>query len=303
MKSSKKFHLLCKSYIGDLARSIKLWESIKKHNKELIPFWLCVPQADIDLFKLSFGSDSAKINWVTDEEIVLSGQNCGVDRYKTWDGRLSQQVIKSEFWRLFDGDITYLCIDSESQFIKDFYSIDFFNGETPYTIFHQNKELLQLAVNKKIDKVASNFFAESVLLKNIFNRTGPDYDFGPTPAIWSSKVWRSLDECYLKPNNMTFWDAIERVPSELRWYGESLLAYKAIPVYPIEPIFRVYHYDWQFFVNKRLGETVRGLSVNYLGVLKQSNWDYQNDYGNQANRKSFLSRLLRGLKRFLAQYR
>jgi len=51
MKSSNKFHLFCKSYIGDLTRALMLWESIKKHNRDDIPFWLSVPYADLDEFK------------------------------------------------------------------------------------------------------------------------------------------------------------------------------------------------------------------------------------------------------------
>lgn len=303
MKNSDEFHLFCKSYLGDLARVMVLWSSIKKHNRDNIPFWLCVPQAEIDQFKSVFGVDVDGISWLTDEEVISCKSKGELDYYFRWDGRLSQQVIKSQFWRLFNHDITYLCIDSESQFIKDFYISDFLNDGIPYTVMHQNKELLQLATNKNIDKVAHHFFKDSHSVKKIFDRFGPDYDFGPTPVIWSSKVWKSLEDNYLKPNMITFWDAIEKIPSELRWYGEALLAYKAIPVLPIEPIFRVYHYDWQFFTNKKLGETPENLTPNYLGILKQSNWDYQSDYGSHANRKSFASRLLRGIKRFFSQYR
>jgi hypothetical protein len=141
------------------------------------------------------------------------------------------------------------------------------------------------------------------LLKIVFKRLGPDYDFGPTPVVWSSKVWKSLEKSYLIPNKLTLWDAIEMAPSELRWYGEALLAYKAIPIYPIEPLFRVYHYDWQYFTSKKMGETNSTLLVNYLGILKQSNWDYERDSGKQAKRKSFLSKVVRVLKRIAARFR
>lgn len=296
-------YLFCKSYLGDLTRAHDLWKTIKKHNQDEIPFYLSVPQKDLESFKNFFSEDAQYINWVTDEEIIKLTPDSNLESYFKLDGRLSQQVVKSEFWRLFNHDITYLCIDSESQFIKDFYINDFLNDGVPYTVMHQNKELLQLATNKNVDKVAHHFFKDSHLVKKIFNRSGPDYDFGPTPVIWSSKVWKSLEDNYLKPKMMTFWDAIEKVPSELRWYGEALLAYKAIPVLPIEPIFRVYHYDWQFFTNKKLGEVPERLIVNYLGILKQSNWNYENDYGAHANRKSFASMLLRSIKRFFSRYR
>lgn len=301
--SKNYLYLFCKSYLGDLTRAYDLWKSIKRYNRDKIPFYLSVPQKDLETFMLFFAEDAKDISWVTDEKIISSAPNFNLETYYKLDGRLSQQVVKSEFWRLFQVDICYLCLDSESEFIRDFYISDFFYNDTPYTIIHQNKELLQLAENKGIKKIGIHFKNESKLLKDIFKRTGPDYDFGPTPVIWCSKVWRSLDDIFLKPNDMTFWDAIGKVPSELRWYGEALLAYKAIPLVPIEPIFRVYHYDWQYFTNRKLGETHKILMNNYLGVLKQSNWEFERDYGVQATRKSLLSRILKKLKRLAARFR
>ena len=80
-------------------------------------------------------------------------------------------------------------------------------------------------------------------------------------------------------------------------YGEALLKYQAIPVLAIEPLFRVYHYDWQYFLMKRLGETEEKTARHYLGVIYQSTWDI----GSQASHsnKPLLSRLLRRIKRFV----
>jgi hypothetical protein len=112
-----------------------------------------------------------------------------------------------------------------------------------------------------------------------------------------------LDEKYLRVNGITIWDAIKVSPSELQWYGEALLAYRSIPLMPLEPIFRVYHYDWHYFFYKKIGETEDTLVQQYLGVLHQSNWDYSYDYGKHIKRKSFFSRLFRRLKRLAAPYR
>lgn len=263
-----------------------------------------MPQKDLAEFQEKI-ANSQEVNWVTDEEIVCSNSLSDIETYYAWDGRLSQQVIKSEFWRIFNNDqISYLCLDSESIFIKEFYLNNFLSAEgDPYTIIHQNKELLQLAANKKINKVLKNFNDVCEMLKTTFNRVGPNYDFGPTPVIWSSKVWLALEEGYLKPNQITIWDAIQSYPSELQWYGEALLSFKPIALLPLEPIFKVYHYDWQYYFSKRSGENVVALSENYLGYLRQSNWDYQFDYGAHASRKSFGSRVLRKIKRFFSRYR
>jgi len=82
-------------------------------------------------------------------------------------------------------------------------------------------------------------------------------------------------------------------------YGEALLKYGAIPLIAIEPLFRVYHYDWQYFLMKRIGESEDKLKENYLGVLYQSNWESNLSFGEQA--KSLPSRILKNVKRNLRQ--
>jgi hypothetical protein len=72
---------------------------------------------------------------------------------------------------------------------------------------------------------------------------------------------------------MTFIDALKRHPWEMRWYGEALLAYRGIPLLPIEPLFRCYHYEEQYFFCKRRGETEETIAQDYLGVCRQSAWD------------------------------
>lgn len=302
--SAPSFFLFCKSYLGDLLRVQLLWDSIQKHNKDNIPFYVSVPQKDLIEFQEKI-TNSRGVIWITDEEIIRSNALSELNTYYKWDGRLSQQVVKSEFWRIFNKDkISYLCLDSESIFIKDFYLNSFLSSEgQPYTIIHQNKELLQLAANKKINKVATNFNKVCEMLKMVFNRVGPNYDFGPTPVIWSSEVWRALEDNYLKPNEMNIWDAIKAHPSELQWYGEALLKFKPIPLLPLEPLFKIYHYDWQYYYSKSCNETTASLSENYLGYLRQSNWDYDFDYGAHASRKSFGSKVLRKIKRFFSKYR
>lgn len=305
----KNIAIFCKSYEGDLLRVERLWKSILLFNVENIDCYICVPKKDLNLFKKHIPDEYNYLHWVCDEEIInLNPDKSCIELYERWDGRLSQQVIKAEFWRYLKnnnlGSSSYLCIDSESIFIKEFKVSDFmYSDDIPYTVMHQNKELLQMAQNKGIVKLAKYFHDESNLMKAIFNREGGDYDFGPTPVIWSCKVWRDLDEKYLQPLNKTIWQAIHERPSELRWYGEALLQFQSIPVFPIEPIFRVYHYDWQYFSLKAMGETVDSISQNFLGYLKQSNWEYEMDYGSHALRKSIFSRFLRKIKRFFAKYR
>ncbi len=296
------FLLFCKSYAGDLKRVKRLWLSVQRFNVDRIPFYISVPAADRALFEQTIGQHPG-LFWVSDEDIVRANPMADPGQYRLWDGRLSQQVVKSEFWR-HAGCENYLCLDSESEFIRDFRQSDFLDPQgVPYTVMHQSKELLQLAANKGIDKVLDDFHRDSAMMKSVFGRSGPDYDFGPTPVIWSARVWQDLDEHYLRPKGMTLWDAIRERPSELRWYGESLLHFRSIPLLPVEPLFRVYHYNWQWLAQRRLRESASTLRSVYLGVLCQSSWQYEWDSGTQAKRKSWPSRMVRAAKAWLARFR
>jgi hypothetical protein len=105
-----------------------------------------------------------------------------------------------------------------------------------------------------------------------------------------------LDLQYLQPKGLTFWDISSEDHPETLLYLEALLNYRAIPLHPIEQLFRIYYYDWQYYLLRRMGETEDKLKANYLGVIYQSNWDFGMDFGISS--KSIASRALRCIKRF-----
>jgi hypothetical protein len=290
--------LFCKSYHQDVLRVKRMMDSIEIWNKDKLTVYISVPDNDRQMFLNLIGS--GRCEWLSDEEIIAANSSISWDRLQDMDGRKSQQVVKAEFWRLLKCN-AYLCLDSDSVFIREFQMSDFLAADgTPYSTLHQSKDLLQLAINTGRHKLVENFRKECKTGKKLFNRTGPDYDFGPTPVIWSSKVWQDLADQYLEPRGMSFLDAVLQFPSELRWYGEALLAYRSIAIYPIEPLFRVYHTDWQYFVHRKQGETMKNLENNYLGVVMQSNWHYEMDY--LSSDKINLSRIARKIKRQIKRF-
>jgi len=292
------FAIFCKSYHRDFLRLQRLLASIAQFNIDQLPVFVSTPQEDHALF-LETNGQFDFVNWVADEAIIQSNPNVPKDIQVGKDGYIIQAMVRPEFWRMGFAE-NYLCIDSDSVFIKDFHLSDFMAEDgVPYTILHQNKELLQTANNLNKHKVVENFFQETTKIKTIFGRVGPDYAYVPSPFIWSAKVWQSLDEYYLKPNRKTIWDVVNRDLVEYLWYGEALLKYKAITLHPIEPLFRVYHYDWQYYALKRQGENVDTLKQMYLGIIYQSNWESEMDFG--APQKSISSRILKQFKRRIRQ--
>ena len=290
----KDFVLYCKSYSRDFLRLKRLFNSIQKFNVDHIPFYISTPKANKDLLLEILGADG--YIWVADEDIVAANPKVNIEKYKAMPGGLSQQVIKSEFWRLGLAE-NYLCLDSDSLFIRNFQKSDFLSADgVPYTVLHQNKEFFQLASNRGQDKVERDLRIEAERVKALFGRSGPNFYCAPAPFIWSAKVWRSLDAEFLQPQGISLWELITPDNPETLIYGEALLRYRAIPLIAIEPLFRIYHYDWQYFLMKRVGETEAKVAKHYLGIIYQSAWESELNFGEP--QKSLPSRLLKRIKRF-----
>ena len=260
-----------------------------------IPFYISTPEDQYQELQSVLGVGTG-YQWVSDESIITSNPRVPAGIEKTRSGGLSQQVIKSEFWRLGLSE-NYVCLDSDCVFIKDFHRSDFLSADgTPYTVIYQNKEFFQLAINRGHEKVPANLRKEGDCVKALFSRVGPNYYCPCPPFIWSAKVWQSLDSHYLEPKGLHFWDISNNDHPETLLYLEALLNFRAIPLYPIEQLFRIYYYDWQYYLLRRTGESESKLKANYLGVIYQSNWDSGMDFGEST--KSFASLALRRIKRF-----
>ena len=289
----KDIVLYCKSYHRDVQRAKRLAESIRRFNSDKLSFYLSCPSADLALFGNIVGSDG--VIFLADEEIVAANPAIKPGDLAALPGGLSQQVVKSEFWRL-GNSVNYLCIDSDAYFIRDFNKTDFLAPDgNPYTVMNESLELRLFGALHNHAKIARNREAECKAIMEIFGRIGRQYDFGPLPVVWNRRVWSDLAEKFLEPKKMNFLDAIKLFPSEMRWYGEALLKFKSIELWPVETLFRCYHYEEQYREAKKAGETDKVLSQTYLGVCSQSNWDKELDYGQIE--KSLLSKTIRTIKR------
>ncbi len=289
----KDIVLYCKSYHRDVRRAKRLAESVRKHNPDNLLFYLSCPSTDMALFKDIVGSDG--VAFLADEEIVAANASIDKKAFSALPGVISQQIVKSEFWRLGICE-SYLCLDSDSYFIRDCNKGDFLTPSgIPFTVMNESLELRLFGALHRHAKIARNIDADCKTIMDIFGRTGRHYDFGPLPVVWSRHVWNDLAEKFLDPQGMNFLEAMVLFPSEMRWYGEALLKYRSIELWPVETLFRCYHYEDQYRAARKSGETDEVLRQLYLGVCVQSNWDKDMDYGDKG--KGVLSRIVRTIRR------
>lgn len=261
-----KLALYCKSYHKDIDRVEKLALSIQKYNEDNLPFYLSVPTSDLELFRKR---NIPVTKLIADEDIYVAEGR----------GWVQQQIVKSNFWKL-DLCENYLCLDSDSYFIKPFYEKDFIAyDDVPYTVMHEQKELFEWAHIHLHFNPQEGFNQEKDQVMSLFNRQyNKRWDFGPSPTIWSKKVWKSLEDNYIIPNSLTFEKLIEYCPSEFTWYGEALLAFRPFEILPVQPLFKVFHYPQQFIQAKQQKYTEEIYTNNYYGIILQSNFNAPLNY-------------------------
>lgn len=293
----KPFALYCKSYSVDVRRVKRLALSIEKYNADRIPFYVSCPQQDLPLFQEYLAG--LEVSLISDEEIIQSNALHTIDGFKAIPGHLSQQIIKSEFWRL--GLIqAYLCLDSDCQFIRPFHQHDFLDANgTPYTVVDECREILVSAVIAGKQRVIDNFRRESAQVQSEIGRDGKYYNFGPNCPVWHRDVWLSLESNFLRPRGISLADLILQHPIEMRWYGEALLKYRAIPLLPAQPFFKMYAYAWQLAKDRSDGIWENDLAQFYCGVTYQSAWEREMDWPSEGG--TWLSRLGRRLRRSLGR--
>lgn len=267
--------IFIKSYKGDINRYEYLVNSIKEYNKDSIPVYTSVNDEDFNIFEKKF--ENYDITFYKDSEIYTSSIK---------NGWYDQQCIKMNFYKLGLVD-NFLQIDSDSFFIQDFYINDFIvNDGIPYTILHENKELKEFFAKTNLyNSKESNgcrywtnqgFSENNKKIRKLFDTQyiTTQYDYGPPPCVWSSKVWETFYSKYIKPNNLTYEQILSYSNSEQQWYGEFLLATSLIPIYPKQSLFKVFNYKKNYYeyINSN---TLIDLKYNYLGICLQSNWAYE----------------------------
>lgn len=252
-----------------MLRVRRLIQSLELYNRDDLSIYISVPAADYEIFFQYFQKDRCHI--LTDEGILALTEAVYGPIPASFPPHLLQQLVKLEFWRMGLSEY-YLWIDSDSYLIRPFKERDFFREGKPLTVMHEGDGLFEFMEQRGDHRVRTDFQCNVRKTQKLFNRIGPDYDFGPSPVLWSSEVLRSLSEEFILPRRMTLYEILQNYPGEITLYGEYLLYSQKISFAAGGPFFKVFHYPEQFFAAQEQGEWDHSLAERYLGVVIQSNW-------------------------------
>ena len=267
----KKLAFLLKSYNGDFLYAKRLIASYRQYNADLIPMFIVVPESDLELFSIF---KNVGVEVLAEESVT----DCLVNDDSVFGirpGYINQEIIKLAFWEL-DLCENYFCIDSDAEFIRDFYfSVFIFDENTPFSVLVEDNEL---AVDPEYYN--EHWAGRSKLLDIIKDELGVEDRRSLTchgMTIFSRKVLKSFKEKYLLPRGYTYVDALKKSPYEFSWYNFWLQKDKTINIEFREPLFKVFHTKSQHLEYLRKKITLKDISRGYLGIVINSN--YSRDFG------------------------
>lgn len=254
----------CKTTPKDFHHLVKLSKSIQKYNIDNIPVYICTREENYE--NLATLLNEFRFNFISEEEILKSA---GLEHLE--DNWITQQIVKLLFSTKGNCK-NYLCLDSDSYFIRNFYISDFIIKGIALFQIHQQKDLFEWALEypEFYNKIKSYYISIRKPVMDYFKRAGEFYDFGPAPILFNSEICIELIEHWRK-SDLTIEKAFIISPSEFTWYGEFILYKKTSHILPRQPFFKVFHYAEQYldFTGKiPLSE----LDKEYLGVVLQSTW-------------------------------
>ena len=289
----KKLAFLLKSYSNDFLYTKRLIASYRQYNADLIPMFVVVPESDLELFSI-FKNEGVEV--LAEESVT----DCLVNDDSVFGirpGYINQEIIKLAFWEL-DLCENYFCLDSDAEFIRDFYFSDFmFDENTPFSVLVEDNEL---AVDPEYYK--EHWAGRSKLIDIIKDELGVEDRRSLTchnMTIFSKKVLKSFKEKYLLPRGYTYVDALKKSPYEFSWYNFWLQKDKTIPIEFREPLFKMFHNKSQHLEYLRKKITLKDISRGYLGIVINSN--YSRDFGviSYDSRKPYRVNIKRGILRRL----
>ena len=285
-----KLSLFCKTYSGDIERFNVMIKSFNKFNQDNLTLYVSVPKDDLNLFQ-KYKNENIEI--ISDESYAQSYFS-NESYFNLPIGYVNQEICKLCFWETNFAK-NYLCIDSDLEFIRDFYFSDFMaDNDIPYTILVQDKDL-------SIEKHYQAFWKwRQNLIQRIYNEIGLDDRRLRTchgNTVLNTKVLKSLKEDFMNKKGYSYKDLIKISPYEFTWYNVWLQKSKLIPEMAVEPFFKTFHMRLDYTFSRLKMISIEDLKQAYIGIIMNGNWENpQSEYINpDENMKYFYENTIKKL--------
>lgn len=277
-RSMTSLGFMLKTFAGDAAYTERLVRSFTQFNKDDLPLFIVAPANDLEGFMHLEGSS---VTCVSDESIpirYLTAADVSPELADPRPGRspvgyLNQGLSKLGFFKLGHLD-NYVCLDSDTEFIRPFGRADFMSPSNVPWYFAQNYS----------DLAADPFYAprywndrEDCLTK-VRETLGVD-DYPRVTVhnslVMSSHVLQDFEEGFLAQRSLDFADLMKICSLEFFWYGVWMQRQKVLPLLQRGDLIRMVNHQGEHLALHSLGIRKRNLAQAYVGVIVNSNWSRQ----------------------------
>ena len=260
------FVMYCKTYSVDFDRVSYLVDSFNKYNKDDVFLYISAPENELYLFQQLA---SPKIILISDESFAKkyfarlghSGMSLGY---------VNQQICKLTFYKTA---ITrnYLCVDSDTVFIRDFYISDFMHDEdTPYTVLVMDKDLsierhyrsaFWVGRQRAIKKIYDFMELNDRRLRTCHNS-----------QVFNVQVLESLARDFMKPKALKYNDLLKISPYEFSWYNVWFQKTQLIKEFAVEPFFKMLHMRQEYTFSRLKLLRQEDYAEAFVGLILNSKW-------------------------------
>ncbi|MDL2272294.1 DUF6492 family protein [Desulfovibrio sp. OttesenSCG-928-I05] len=266
VSSPSNFCMFCKSWSGDFHEVKRMLESFHRFNFDNILMWLSVPEHEIQLFA-DCACDTVRL--ISDESYAgsyLSDKKL----HGLSVGYINQQICKLAFWETGNSP-NYLCVDSDSLFIRDFFVRDFMaDEETPYTVLFMDKDL---SVQKYYQEMWNT---RQAAVKSIYSAVGLEDDTRLRTChgaqVLNAEVLSSLKNVFMKNNSLNYVDLMNICPLEFTWYNAWFQKCGLIKELAVEPFLKMFHMAEEYTIAQAQSLTASDFARAYVGIIMNSNW-------------------------------
>lgn len=299
----------CKTYNGDYDRFQELIRTFHQFNRDGVVMYVSVPQSDIG----RYSHFSCETLHVISDESFSEQYLVGSDLYgKMWEGKIksgyaNQQICKLTFYKTGVSH-NYLCLDSDTIFIRDFYISDFMHSEDiPYTVMHTEKDLC-------VDRTYRQFawFPWIEMVENVYaymDLNDRRLRLCHCNQLMSSIVLDSLERDFMKPRSLCYKDLLSIAPHEFTWYTVWFQKCKLVQEYAVEPFFKVISFRQNYIFHRVQNLHESDFAHAYIGIILNSKWvpktplvyespdvDYQDVYNALVKNEDVMHSLARFLR-------
>ncbi|MEM9694913.1 MAG: DUF6492 family protein [Myxococcota bacterium] len=268
--------LFVKTYRKDIALFARLLRSIERHNVDDLPLVVSVNDRDLGLFRTTFPGR------VVVPDSVVFASRCR----RPWT---YQQIIKSSVWRVGICE-NYLCLDSDSFFVRDFRRSDFIRDSLPLTPIYNNEDTWRSQGRTQLDdkglKETQNLVDEARKTRDAIRRfvgtEEAELAFAPPPYLWRCETWHAFCREYelLSPDDYDrlYIDFPRRwgaSPAETWFYSEYYNLRRPYPLVEVPAYFEMFHTEKDAADCRATGWTLDSLREYFLGITVQGNWSRQ----------------------------